>query len=119
VLRSEQTRRHRVFGFYVKEWAFGRHLSWHEFRESQQVSLRDLADKSIPTGGSRLAQNLGAVLDVVRQHYSSPPIVKDILLYLYDSSVLQEVPREVSDGFVLVPVDYSGATVDGFVTIRV
>lgn len=117
-LRPEQTLRHRVFRFYVKEWAWGDHASWPEFREASQITLHKLAQKPIPAKDSLLAQNLRAVLGIVRRHYVSLPIVQDVLLYLYDSRVTKELPREVSNGFELVPLDYSEASVDGFVTIR-
>jgi hypothetical protein len=118
LLRPAQTLRHKVFGFYVREWAFARHQSWNEFRETSTADLRELADKPIPSANSRLAQNLQVILGIIRRRYDLVPVVQNVLLHLYDSGISQELPTEASDDFRLVPVDYTEASVDGFVTIR-
>jgi len=46
-LRPEQVLRHRVFTFYVREWAFGQYDSWDKFLDRQKKFAREEINKPL------------------------------------------------------------------------
>jgi hypothetical protein len=119
-LRDEQKRRHEVFKFYVKQWAFGHHSSWREFTDKARLELESGATKPLAPENSLLATNLLTVLGVIEEHYASRPDIRDVLLYFYDGETVEQLPQKASEDFDLVCIDYSQAdTLGNFIRIEV
>ncbi len=118
-LRAEQKLRHRIFKFYVEQWAFGDYSSWQEFTDKAQakLQLRDIA-KPLAPENSLLASNLQAVLEVIKKHYTSMPSIGNVLLYLYDGTTVEQLPQEASEDFELALIDYSEDTFGHFIRIE-
>ena len=117
-LSPVQLLRHRLFRFYVEQWAFGGYSSWNQFRRQARSKLRErgIAKPLAPTG-SLLAQNLQFVLGVITEHYrSSLPEITNVLLYLHRGE-LDEIPRTAGAGFIVVPLDYSEAAKGNYVVL--
>jgi len=118
-LRDEQKLRHKLFEFYVKEWAFGRYSSWREFTDKATAKLRlSGIAKTVAPEGSLLASNLQTVLRIIKEHYGSLPDVRNVLLYLFDGATVEVLPQKASEGFELVLIDYSKDTFDNFIRIE-
>jgi hypothetical protein len=77
LLRDEQIRRHSLFIFYLKKWAFGCYTNWDDFQEQEQAYLAH----SIPDENSLLAKNIKNILHIIRKRYLSQPNAKNILLF--------------------------------------
>jgi hypothetical protein len=118
-LRTEQVLRHKVFAFYVREWAYGQYSSWDEFvfQASTKLASEGIR-KPLAPPRSRLASNLMTVLAIIRDHFPEKPPITNVLLYLYDGSKSQQLPDRASHGFQVVPTDYSSAAIDDFVYIK-
>lgn len=107
-LRPEQLLRHKLFKFYVEEWAFGSYTDWGEF----VVKGKDLLSqhgifKPIAPAGSLLATNLQAVLQIIRETYPSKPEFRNVLLYFYNGAIGAESVINAGNDFEVVPLDYS------------
>lgn len=117
-LRDEQRRRHEVFQFYVEQWAFGSYSSWREFTD--KARLESGAAKPLAPENSLLATNLQTVLGVIKEHYTSTPDIRNMLLYLHDGATVEQLPQKASEEFDLVCIDYSKAYALGnFIRIEV
>jgi len=117
-LRAEQKLRHRLFRFYVEQWAFGDYSNWGEFIEGAKEELRRLnLVKPLAPKNSLLAINLQTVLGAIRNWYASRPHVRDVVLYFHNGRPAEQLPRRASEGFELVLVDYSEATFDNFIRV--
>ena len=116
-LRPEQLLRHRLFRFYIEQWAFGDHATWREFRAKARDELRarGIAKPLAPTG-SLLAENLQFVLGVIRDHYPSNPRMENVLLYLHKGQT-GDMPRSAPEGFLLVTLDYTEAAKGNYVIL--
>lgn len=118
-LRSEQTLRHDIFRFYIEEWAFGDYSSWRDFvREGKTTLQRRGIQKPVAPEGSLLASNLQTVLDIIRQHYATPPNVRNVLLYLHRGVNIKHLPQKADRDFAVVPLDYSEDAFDNFIRIK-
>lgn len=113
-LPSEQLHRHEVFRFYFEQWAYGSYRTWEEFLERAHPPMT----KRLARGTTRLASNLQTVFRVIKDHYTSRPEVKDVLLYLYDGDNEQPIPQQAREDFNLVRIDYSGALLGNFISIE-
>jgi hypothetical protein len=119
-LREEQLLRHRLFQFYVENWAFDSYSSWSEFTQKRKSVLKGLGiRKPLASEKSRLAANLQTVLSIIKKHFSSSPDIRNILLFLHDGRTAEQLPRQAPRDFHLVPVDYSGHTIGNFVKIDI
>ena len=119
-LRKEQKRRHEVFQFYVEQWAFGSYSSWREFTDKARLELESGAAKPLAPENSLLATNLQTVLGVIKEHYTSTPDIRNVLLYLYDGATVGQLPQRAGEDFDLVCIDYSKEdTLDNFIRIEV
>ncbi len=105
-VEPKEKRRHEIFKFYLDHWAFGNYPDWAEFRERAQP----LIGKRLPAPESRLASNLRTTLAVIKEHFGSPPPVKDVLLYFHHGPATEELPQRAGDGFELVSVDCSSSS---------
>ena len=118
-LRDEQILRHRIFAFYVREWAYRQYSSWDEFvRHGSAKLASEGIEKPLAPSGSLLASNLMTVLDTIRDHFPVEPLLTNVLLYLYDGSKSQQLPDEAGHDFIVVPIDCSRDTVDNFIGIE-
>ncbi len=119
-LRDNQKLRHRIFKFYVEQWAFGGYSSWLEFADKARLELESGVTKPLASENSRLATNLQTVLGIIKKHYTSMPAIRNVLLYLHDGKPVEQLPQRASEGFELVLIDYSEAdTLDNFIRIEV
>ncbi len=117
-LQKVQAERHKLFRFYVDEWAFGNYPSWRDFaRQANETPQLKSMVKTIAPDGSLLAYNLQTVLKVIRGHYARKPEVKNVLLYLHQGAAAGPPPDAAGNGFELVRLDYSEIAYDGFVRI--
>lgn len=108
VLRPEQVTRHRVFRFYVEEFAYGPHANWAAFTSSAAPKFQLVAPgKSLAPVGSLLAQNIEQVLTKIRSHFTEPPRIQDVLLFLHGGAVSHSLLESGPPGFKLVLLDYS------------
>ncbi len=118
-LRVEQLLRHKVFRFYIEEWAFGNYDNWREFIRLSQPKLGQRGIiKPIAPANSRLAANLQEVLGVIRHFYTALPIIKDVLLYFYNSTRTDSPPKWASEDFVVVSIDYAEGLSGNFIQIE-
>lgn len=86
LLRAEQRLRHKLFAFYIHEWAFGRFADWNDFSSTTfQVLGENEITKPVPSSDSLLAQNIQTVMREIKEHFSSQPKIINLLLYFYDS----------------------------------
>ncbi len=119
-LRGEQLLRHEIFKFYIEEWAFGSHSTWREFADKAKPKLREKGiTKPVAPDNSLLASNLRTVSEIIKQHYAALPVVKNVLLYLYNRTIDGQLPRKAGIDFIVVPVDYSEALLGNFIEIGV
>ncbi len=117
-IRGEQVLRHRVFRFYLREWAFGQYTSWNQFvREATKKLDQEQITKPLAPAGSLLASNLMTILEIIRHHFPAEPRVTDLLLYLHEGT--KPVPITVTpDNFSLISVDYSGSLEGNFIRME-
>lgn len=118
-LRNEQKLRHKIFQFYVKEWAFGQYESWNDFERKGMVKLENegLKNKPIAPDGSLLANNIQTVLKVIKTHYKNLPEIKNVLIYFYKGLDPEQLPKEAGDDFMVVSIDYSANLLDNYILI--
>lgn len=119
-LREEQLLRHKIFRFYVEEWAFGYYTSWPEFEKTARIRFQTLGiNKPIAPAESLLMENLKTVLNVVKQHFEKPPSIKNVLLYLYYGSATYLLPKSAGLGldFAVVNIDCSDGVSENFVAL--
>ena len=117
-LREEQKLRHKIFRFYVEEWAFGGHPPWPEFEKTAANRLRAQGiHKPIAPGGSLLATNLQTVLSLIKQHFETRPPIRNILLYLYYGSSEYLLPKSAGQGFEIINIDCSEGITENFVVL--
>jgi hypothetical protein len=117
-LREEQLLRHKIFRFYVEEWAFGRYTSWPEFEKAATIELQAQSIyKPIAPAASLLTDNLKTVLNVVKQHFEMLPPIKNVLLYLYYGSTTHLLPQSAGTDFEVVRIDCSEGVIENFVIL--
>ena len=107
-LRDEQKLRHRLFTFYVEEW-FKCDGDWPSFIHNANPQDKGI-DKPIVPENSLLARNLKTVLQIISNHFSTKPEFENLILYLYNRTLSEQVPQQVSKEFKLASIDYSEAT---------
>jgi hypothetical protein len=107
-LREEQRIRHTMFRFYVEEWAFGNYSNWNEFSK-YAISKLQVQDIHMPIASEKslLATNLQTVLKVVKLQFNSLPPIKNVLLFIYDSTYAKSLPERAGIDFNVVTVDCS------------
>jgi hypothetical protein len=111
-LREEQTLRHRLFEFYIQEWAFGQYTGWGEFVTAASPRALEKFQKPLAPKESLLANNLKSVMGIIRDHFSpikpQKPRIQNVLLYLYGSSKEKPIPNKVKSKlkFQVVPIKY-------------
>jgi hypothetical protein len=117
-LQKDQVDRHKLFRFYVDEWAFGSYAGWRDFaREAGGKPQLKSMGKVIAPDGSLLARNLQTVLKEIRDHYGTMPRVANVLLYFHQGMNAGPLPAAAGNGFDLVRLDYSEIAHDEFVRI--
>ena len=117
-LSSVQGLRHRVFRFYVEEWAFGQYADWREFETTAPSKLHQLGiTKPVAPGGSLLADNLQTVLRVIRRHYAELPEVQNVLLFLHTNADAKAIPSKAGLDFKVVALDYAEVAVDNYIAL--
>ena len=117
-LSPVQLLRHKIFKFYVVEWAFGNYSCWHEFLTASTIRLRaqDIA-KPIAPDESLLASNLKTVLALIKQHFKKLPPIRNVLLYLYYGDDINILPKSASEDFEVVNIDCSEGALDNFIIL--
>jgi hypothetical protein len=117
-LRPEQLVRHTIFKFYVEEWVLGDYQTWSQFKEGAQAKQKAAGIlKPIAPDNSLLATNLHAILKMIKQKYTTPPVIKNVLLFLHGGAMSKPMPEKAGQDFVVVPVDYSAGLVNGFIKL--
>jgi len=117
-LRPEQLLRHKLFKFYIDEWAFGNYTGWSEFESRGKELMRlQQIDKPIAPTGSLLATNLQTVLRIIRDHYSTKPGIRNVLLYFYSSDNGGQPVSEAGSDFEVVNIDYSEDIFDNYIQL--
>lgn len=117
-LREEQILRHKLFRFYITEWAFGSYENneWKRFsREARPKLIQEGIEKPIAPENSLLAENLRTILKSIKEKYSQQPPIKDILLYFHKTN--NQNLQSVGDGFKLVKIDYSEERTDNYIKL--
>ena len=118
-LREEQQLRHWMFKFCIEEWAYGGYSNWHEFVETAGPNLQKKGiTKPLDPVNSLLASNLRVVLGVIKQHYTTRPDVRNVLLYFYDSLLNDQLPHQAGKDFMVVSIDYQDSLHGNFVKIN-
>jgi hypothetical protein len=119
-LRHEQLLRHRIFKFYMDEWAYGQYDKWPDF-EVKAVSKLENMDivKPIAPAGSLLASNLQAVLGAIQKHYLRKPELHNVLLFLHNGWDARNLPQSAGDDFRVVPLSYAEVAVGDFIQLSV
>ncbi len=113
-VRDEQLLRHQVFQVYVQAWFSCPESDWQELAKYVHDQFKsEKIDKRVPNKGTRLADNLWAILQGIGVHFDSQPSIKNVLLYLHRGP--QTKVNKASDGFELVMIDYSQIAKDGFI----
>jgi hypothetical protein len=113
-LRDEQKLGHRIFKFYVEQWAFGSYSSWREFTDKAQLELQlhDIA-KPLAPENSLLASNLRTVLGVIKEHYAATPDIRNVLLSVLEKSgalthnipILAEEGKRCAKAKLIIPLN--------------
>jgi hypothetical protein len=117
-LRKEQLLRHKLFKFYIEEWAFGQHRDWQAFSISAKPKLRKMGiEKPIAPTTSLLAKNLRAILQTIKEHYSDQPEIRNVLLYFHRNPGDNQLPQKAGDDFDIVSIDYSKELTRGFIKL--
>jgi hypothetical protein len=107
-LRGEQLLRHRLFKFYIDEWAFGNYTEWGAFKSIGEDKLKQQGiDKPIAPAYSLLATNLQTVLRIIQDHYSNKPKIRNVLLYFYNGAIGRNPIIEAGNDFEVVMIDFS------------
>jgi hypothetical protein len=116
LLNAVQRSRHQIFRFYVEQWMSKDKAGWGEFiSKAKEERVQFDIEKPLAPENSLLAENLQAVLEMIRNRFSSVPRIRDVLLYLHKGQPADELPAHVADGFELVVLDYSEAALGNFV----
>ena len=119
-LRDEQLLRHKLFKFYVEEWAFGQYASWQEFETKARPKLQRMGiAKPIAPSGSLLAANLQTVLSVIQKHYATLPEIKNVLLFLHAGLSASAIPRRAGRDFEVISLDYAEVAFENFIRLNV
>jgi hypothetical protein len=119
-LRDEQLLRHKLFKFYVEEWAFGQYTRWREFETNAHSTLRRMGiTKPIAPTGSLLAANLRTVLNVIQKHYPRLPGIRNVLLFLHTGISARDIPSRAGRDFEVVSVDYAEVAFENFIRLKV
>lgn len=117
-LREEQLNRHRLFKFYVEEWALGDYTDWNKFQAEAPSKLKTLGiTKPIAPAGSLLAANLQTVLGTIQKHFPSMPEVQNVLLFLHRGPSTLSFPAEAGDDFKVVLLDYAEVAENNFLRL--
>ncbi|MFC2028872.1 hypothetical protein ACFLTX_02985 [Chloroflexota bacterium] len=117
-LREEQILRHKIFRFYVEEWAFGKKTSWHEFINiASSKLLAQGINKPIAPDDSLLTTNLKTAMNLINQHFEIIPSIRNVLLYLYYGANPHILPQRADKEFKIVNIDCSEGLTDNFVLL--
>lgn len=118
ILSEVQQLRHRIFSWYLTHWDKKYSNDWKRFVKEQQPDFQEkFKGKTIAPAGKLLAENLELILteSVERCKKISSNNIKNILLFFYNAEN-SEKPSKIRD-FTLIPIDYSKANQDNFVTL--
>lgn len=119
-LRPEQLLRHRIFTFYVQEWAFGTYKNWQDFAQRANCWLPEQGiTKPIAPANSLLARNLITILSIIKKHYSSKmPQIRNVILYFYKNKTPNSIPKRAKDNFEIICIDYSKILIDELIDLE-
>jgi len=118
-IREEQQLRHWMFKFCIEEWVYGPYSNWQEFVEIAGPNLQKKGiTKPLAPENCLLASNLRIVLNVIQQHYTSRPNVRNVLLYFYDRMLNAQLPHQAGKDFLVVSIDYKDGLLGNFVNIN-
>jgi hypothetical protein len=111
-LREEQLLRHKLFTFYIQEWAFGTYKDneWQKFaNEAKPKLIQENIEKPIAPPNSLLAKNLRTTLKLIRRHYENTgqPEIRNVLLYFHKNLGTNQLPQKAGNDFEVVSIDYS------------
>ena len=111
-LREEQLLRHKLFKFYITEWAFGSYENneWKQFSSDAKSKLiQEDIEKPIATENSLLAENLQTTLKLIKEYYKNTgqPEIKNVLLYFHRNLDNEQLPQKAGKDFDVVLIDYS------------
>jgi len=117
-LQDEQLLRHRLFKFYIEEWAFGPYKDneWKRFsNEAKPKLMQEDFEKPIAPENSLLAKNLQTVLQIIKKRYPNLPVIKNVLLYFHEKLSDNQLPQKAGVAFEVVSIDYSGELIGKYV----
>ena len=120
-LRDEQLLWHKLFKFYINEWAFGSYESseWKRFSNDAKPKLiRESIEKPIAPEHSLLAENLRIVLQLIKEHYPKKPPIKNVLLYFHNHLSDDQIPEIARDNFEVISIDYSKVTIGNYIKLQ-
>ncbi len=115
-LRDEQLLRHKLFEFYIVEWFSGDYSNWQDFRNVAEMKMRQrkIAKPFVPVN-SILAKNLQNTLELIKNHYTSLPAIKNVLLYFHENLSDEQLPQKAGDNFEVVHIDYSKELIGNYI----
>ena len=105
-LRKEQAERHVVLRCYLESWFETTNRNWTEVlsRTKSRLNAQGIRKPTAPNG-SRLEANLKEFLAALDNHFGCKPIVRNLLLYFYDSANGGPLNEE-EGGFDVVSLPY-------------
>ena len=119
-LRDEQLLRHKLFKFYIEEWAFGQYANWQAFANEAGPKLKKMGvEKPIAPAGTLLAENLQTALKLIKEHYANTgqPEIKNMLLYFHKNPSNAQLPQSAGDNFEVVLIDYSKELTGSYINL--
>jgi hypothetical protein len=103
-MTNVQLKRHDVFTEYVQEWYRNNCTSGNFYKKAGNVF--NIKGKSIAPEGSLLSSNLLMIMTIIEKHFQTLPVIRNVLLYLYDGNKTNGLPNKSLKNFDLVYIDY-------------
>jgi hypothetical protein len=103
--RPEQTTRHKIFKWYLRNWNSKYSNDWKTFITEKGADF--ISYKKIPPTDSLLAMNLQHIFEQFHRHCpkcSNKDHIKNVLLFFDSHS--SKPPKETSEEFTIVPFEY-------------
>lgn len=117
-LREEQLLRHDLFAFYISEWFSDDYEKWIDFQQIAEVKMqKEKFLKPIAPENSLLAKNIQSTLEIIKNHYSNLPEIKNVLLYFHENLSKEKLPYKAGDDFKVICIDYSKALIGNYIAL--
>ena len=119
-LRDEQLLRHKLFKFYIDEWALGTYkdTEWQKFvNEAKQKLVQEKIEKPIAPTNSLLAKNLQTILEFIKKRYPDVPTIENVLLYFHKNLSSDHLPNKAGNNFKVINIDYSNELTGSYIKL--